>query len=91
MLVNELTEKAKEYKELTQFIKQLQDEADALRATITADMDAKKVDIVETDLFTIRWVEYETSRLDGAKLKAEHADLYNQYSKTTTTRRFQVA
>jgi predicted phage-related endonuclease len=87
----EITAKAKEYKELTQFIKQLQDEADALKAAITANMEAQNVDTLETDLFTIRWTEYQTNRLDSAKLKAEHADIYSQYSKTTTARRFQVA
>jgi Phage-related protein, predicted endonuclease len=87
----EITTKAKEYKELQNFIKQLQDEADTIKASITAEMEAQSVDTVATDLFTIRWTEYQTNRLDSTKLKAEHADLYSQYSKTTTARRFQVA
>jgi predicted phage-related endonuclease len=91
MPVNEISSKAKEYKELQSFIKQLQDEADAIKASITAAMEAKGEDTIQTDLFTIRWTEYETSRLDGTALKKELPDVAARYTKTTTARRFQVA
>ena len=71
MSTNEINAKAREYREITHFIKQLQDEADALKAAITAAMEAAGTDTVETDLYTVRWSTYTASRLDTAALKAE--------------------
>jgi predicted phage-related endonuclease len=91
MTTRDIESKAKEYKEMTQFIKQLQDEADAIKAVIVAEMEAQGVDAIAGDLFTIKWSEYQSTRLDSTKLKAEHGDLYAAYSKTTLVKRFQVA
>ena len=91
MSVNEISTKAREYKELQNFISQLQDEADAIKAEITAAMEVKNVDTIATDLFTIRWTAYQSSRVDTTALKNELPDIAARYSKTTTARRFQVA
>jgi predicted phage-related endonuclease len=91
MTTKDVEARAKEYKEIAQFIKQLQDEADALRQAITAEMEARGVEVIEGDLFTIRWAEYKITRLDSTRLKAEHGDLYAAYSRQTAARRFQVA
>ena len=91
MSVNEISTKAREYKELQNFIKQLQEEADALKAEITAHMDAQGADTVKTDLFTIRWTAYQSSRVDTSSLKNELPDIAARYTKTTTARRFAVA
>jgi hypothetical protein len=53
------------------------------------EMDARKVDTLA--LHTIRYTLYESSRLDSTKLKADHAAMYDQYSKKTVSTRFQVA
>jgi predicted phage-related endonuclease len=87
----EITNAAKEYREIQIFIKQLQDEADALKATITAEMDARQTDTLQTDIFIIRYTAYQSSRLDSATLKNEHPDIAARYTKTTEARRFSVA
>ena len=91
MSVNEISTKAREYKELQNFIKTLQDEADALKAAITAAMDEQGTDTVKTDLFTIRWTAYQSTRVDTTALKNELPEIAARYSKTTTSRRFAVA
>lgn len=42
-------------------------------------------------LYSVRWKSSTTSRLDTAKLKADHPDLVAQYTKTTTYRRFSIS
>jgi len=91
MTTIEISTKAKEYKELQNFIKQLQEEADAIKTAITAEMEAENTDTVATDLFTIRWTEYQSARVDTTALKKELPDIAARYTKTTTVKRFQVA
>ena len=91
MSINDLTNTAREYRELQAAIKELEAEADALKQTMIAEMDARQVEKLEAGEYTIRWSLYESSRLDSAKLKAEHGDLYAAYTKLTTSTRFQVA
>ena len=41
--------------------------------------------------FIIRWKEIISSRLDGKALKAAFPDVYSQFVKQTSSRRFTVA
>ncbi len=91
MSTNELTSTAREYRELQAQIKALEEQADALKQTMIAEMDARKVDALDAGEYTIRWSLYESSRLDSKALKADHADLYRAYTKSTTATRFSVA
>jgi len=87
----DISTKAKEYKELQQFIKQLEEEADGIKAAIIAEMEAQQTDTMQTDMFTIRYTAYKSSRVDTTALKKELPDVAARYTKTTECRRFQVA
>jgi predicted phage-related endonuclease len=87
----ELTVTARTYRELQAEIKALEEQADALKQQMIREMDARSAEKLEAGEYTIHWGLYESSRLDSAKLKADHADLYSQYSKKTVSTRFQVA
>ena len=91
MSVTEITSKAREYREIQSFIKELQDQADALKAAITAHMAAAGVDTMTADIFTIKNTAYTSSRVDTSALKAELPDVAARYTKTSEVRRFQVA
>jgi len=91
MSVNEMTTTAREYRELQAQIKSLEEMADALKQQMIREMDARNIEELNAGEYTIRWTIYESSRLDSAKLKAEHNDLYSHYSKRTTSTRFSVA
>ena len=54
LLSSEIASKAREYREIQIFIQQLQEEADAIKAVLTAEMDASGTDEMKTDIFTIR-------------------------------------
>ena len=86
-----LTEKAREYRELQAMIKELEAEAEAVKASITAELDAQGVDTIQADIFTIKWTAYTSSRIDTTAIKKELPDIAARYTKTTEARRFQVA
>jgi len=87
----EMATTAKTYREIQAEIKALEEQADALKQQMIGEMDARQADELTAGEYTIRYSLYESSRLDSAKLKAEHADLYAAYTKRTTATRFQVA
>jgi len=82
---------AREYREIQAEIKALEEQADTLKQQMIAEMDSRNVEKLEAGEYTIRWSLYESSRLDSAKLKVDHADLCATYSKKTVSTRFQVA
>ena len=89
MSKQELQIKVKELKELKIL-------AEELEAEITATEDAIKATMGEqeeliTGEYKIRWAFVKSSRFDSASLKAANPGLYNQFLKTTATRRFSVA
>lgn len=81
----------KKLKEIEEQQKALEEQADAIRAEIKKDLEAKEVDEIQTKLFLIRWKEVITNRLDSKALKAAFPDIYNQFSKQSCSRRFTVA
>jgi len=91
MSTNEMENTARTYRELQAEIKTLEEQADALKQIMIGEMDTKMVDKLTAGAFTIHYNLYESSRLDAARLKADHADLYQQYTKRTASVRFMVA
>ena len=82
---------AREYREIQAQIKTLEEQADALKQNMIREMDTRNAEELAAGEYTVRWTLYESSRLDTAKLKSDHADLYSRYSKKTTATRFSVA
>ncbi|MDR0326577.1 MAG: hypothetical protein LBI19_10865 [Oscillospiraceae bacterium] len=87
----DITKAAKDYREIQSMIKELEAEAEAIKTTITAHMDAENADTLQADIFTIKWTVYTSQRVDTATLKKELPDVAARYTKTTEARRFQVA
>lgn len=78
-------------KEIEAQIAELEKEADAIRNEIKQDMEQKGVDEMATRNFVIRWKEVSTNRLDGKALKKALPEIYNQFLKPSTSRRFTIA
>ena len=90
MTTENIISTAREFRTIQAMIKELEAEAEALKQAMIREMDARQVEKLEAGEYTIRWSLYESSRLDSAKLKADHADLYTLYSKQTISTRFTV-
>lgn len=87
----ELTSKVRELKELKMMAEELAAEITAIEDTIKAEMNARETDELITGEYKIRWKTVVSNRFDTTAFKKTHADLYEQYTKTTETRRFTVA
>ena len=81
----------KKLTELEEQITKLQEQADAIKGELKADLEEKGIDELKTKNFLIRWKEIVSSRLDSKALKAALPDVYNQFVKQTSSRRFTVA
>lgn len=91
MSTMELTTKVRELKELEAFIKQAQEEAEAIKDTIKAVMNANGVDEMKIDVYTIRNKLVKSSRLDSKSLKVELPEIAERYTVATESVRFTVA
>lgn len=72
-------------------IEALQAEVTELQDVIKADMEEKNVDTLEVGDYTVRYKEVSTARFDSTTFKKAYEGLYNQYLKTTVSKRFTIA
>ena len=71
--------------------KALEEQAEKIRQEIKADMEEKQVEEMQAGSFVIRWKTILSSRLDSKALKAALPEIYSQYCKATSSRRFTIA
>lgn len=90
MSTNEITNKIRQIKELQQLIEEAEAEMETLKDAIKAEMTAREVDELTADVFKVRWTTVESSRFDSAAFKKAMPELFKQFSKQTTSRRFSI-
>lgn len=83
--------RVKKLSALEEQIAQLQEQAEEIKAELKADLDKKGVQELRTKNFLIKWKEIVSNRLDGKALKAALPEIYSQYCRPTSSRRFTVA
>ena len=71
----------KKLTELGEQITKLQEQADAIKGELKAELEEKGIDELKTKNFLIKWKGIVSSRLDGKALKAKLLEIYNQYCK----------
>ena len=91
MSMNELESKVAELRELRRMADELAAEITATEDTLKAYMTANGADELHGASFKITWKEVTSSRLDGKALKAAAPELWQRFTKQTTTRRFIIA
>ena len=91
MSMNELETKVNELRELRRMAEELAGEISAAEDTLKAYMTASGTDELTGTSFKITWKEVTSNRLDSKALKAAAPELWQRFSKTTTSRRFIVA
>lgn len=85
-----MTAKVRELKELKAMIDELSAEAATIEDEIKAEMTARNVSEMAVDVFKIRYTTVNSTRFDSSAFKKVHGDLYAQFSKQTTSRRFSI-
>ncbi len=89
MNINEMEAKARELRQLQALIEEAQTEAEAIKDSLKAAMGDSEA--VQAGEYRITWKPVTTSRVDTAALKRALPDVAQQFTRTTTTRRFCVA
>ncbi len=91
MSMNEMEAKVMELRELRRMADELAAEITALEDSLKAHMTANGTDELHGTSFKITWKEVTSSRLDSKALKVAAPELWQRFTKQTTTRRFVVA
>jgi predicted phage-related endonuclease len=91
MTTTELTTTVRSLKDLMNMKEELEAEITAAQDAIKAEMTAREVDELRTDVFKVTWKAVTSTRFDSTAFKAAHKDIYDLFAKPTTTRRFCVA
>ena len=91
MSTNEIMSKIEALREWESLIANAQEEDEALRDSIKADMLAKGLDEMEVGQYIVRWTPVLTTRFDSTGFKKSHGDLYKEFTKQTASRRFSIS
>ena len=91
MSITELNTTAQDLLSIRSMIAELEAEAEALTDKLKGAMVERGTEILQGDGWRCSWKNIVSSRFDSKAFKADHADMYGQYSRTTTTTRFVVS
>ena len=91
MSINEMDSKIKELRELRRMADELTAEMESITDSIKRHMDAEGVDTLNGTDWKVTYKAVTSSRLDTTALKKALPDLAQQFTKTTTARRFCIA
>ncbi len=88
MSTNEMETKVNELRELRRMADELSGEITALEDSLKAYMANNGADELWGPTFRITWKEVTSNRLDSKAFKVAAPELWQRFSKQTTTRRF---
>lgn len=91
MTNKQLDNRVKKLQGIEARMKELDAQAEAIRAEIKADLESKGEEEHDTGSFVIRWKEIISRRLDSKALKTALPDVFAAYSRESSTRRFSIA
>ena len=91
MSANEMESKIKELRELRRMADEITAEIETLQDAIKSEMTARNTDTLTGTDWKITWKAVTSKRFDSAAFKKTHGELYDQYTKETTSKRFLIA
>lgn len=91
MGTKELTSKVRNLKELKQMAEELAAEITSIEDELKAEMTNRNTEEMLIDVFKIRYKSVTSNRFDTTAFKATHSELYSQYCKQSSYKRFSVA
>ena len=86
----EFAAKIRQIQELEQQKKQTEESINDLKDEIKAYMDRNKTSELEVDVFTVHWTESTSERFDSRAFKKDNEELYAEYLRPSTTKRFSI-
>lgn len=85
---NEINAKFRELAQYKMMIEEATELKEAVEAELKAIMETENIDTLIGDEHKVTWKEVTSNRFDSKAFKANHADLYNAFTKPSTSRRF---
>lgn len=86
----EFAAKIRQIKELEQQKKQTEEAISELKDEIKGFMDRNKTTELAVDVFTVHWTESMSERFDSKAFRKDNEELYAEYLRETTTKRFSI-
>ena len=87
----EITSKIEALKELEALIEEAKAEAEALRDEIKTEMLNRDTEEMEGGQYIIRWTSVLSNRFDTTGFKKIYGNLYKEFTKQVSSRRFSIA
>ena len=87
----ETTSKIEALKDLESLIEEAKAEAEALRDEIKSEMLSRDTEELEAGQYIVRWTSVLTQRFDTTAFKKVMPDVYKEYTKQVSSRRFSIA
>ena len=72
-------------------MEELKAEADRVRNSIKAEMEAREVEELIAGQYIIRWTPVLTNRFDTTGFKKVYGDLYKAFTKQSSSHRFTIS
>ena len=91
MATYEIISKLNELSELRRMADELNAEIEAIQDAIKAHMTEADTDTITAGAFKVTWKAVTSTRIDTTALRKDLPEIWQEYGKTTTTRRFSVA
>ena len=88
MSIQEINAAAKDLIDIRAMIAELEAQAEALTDKLKGAMVDQGTETLQGDGWRASWKNVNSRRFDSKAFKADHADLYGQYSRQTTSTRF---
>ena len=86
----EIQSKVNELRELRRMADELTAEIESIQDAIKAHMTEVDTDTITAGAFRVTWKPVTSTRIDTAALRKELPEVWQEYGKTSTTRRFSV-
>ena len=88
---NEIVSKIEQLKEWESILEEAQTEIENLRDCIKNQMLERDTEELQVGTYIIRWTSVLSNRFDSTAFKKEHADLYKEFTKQVSSKRFSIA
>ena len=72
-------------------LEEIKAEADSIRNTIKAEMEAREVEELIAGQYIIRWTSVLSNRFDSTAFKKVLPELYKAYTKQVSSKRFSIS
>ena len=91
MATNEIISKLNELADLRKMAEDLNAEIEAIQDEIQAHMTEAETDTITAGPYKVSWKAITSTRIDTTALRKDLPEIWQEYGKTSTTRRFSVA